>query len=80
MIDPACFQLANAMGLKEGDRVSFTTRVLKDGKHVQQNGEGIVTLIWMGIEEMVDVKTDTGLVTVCFVFDNIKKLSTKGTE
>lgn len=42
--------------LEVGDRVRYSTTV----HGIRREGEGTVTLIWLGIEEMCDVVSDDG--------------------
>lgn len=57
MIDPASFGHANRLGIGRGDRVRYRT---SGTFHPSVEGEGTVTLIWLGIEECFDVALDDG--------------------
>lgn len=58
-LDPAYFHYANTLGINKGDRVRYTNRRSGDG-------EGVVTLIWLGIEEAFDIAHDDGSMTTCY--------------
>lgn len=49
-VDPAYFVLTKDIG--QGDRVRFTKR--------DESGEGVVALVWLGIEEVVNIEQDDG--------------------
>lgn len=51
-LDPALFPLTNALGVWKGDRVRYRNR--------SGEGEGVITLIWLGIEECIDIECDDG--------------------
>lgn len=58
-LDPAEFHYANTLGINQGDRVVYVNRRLGEG-------EGVVTLIWMGIEETFDIAHDDGTTITCY--------------
>lgn len=56
-LDPALFPLCNALDIRKGDRVLYRT----SGKfRPSVEGEGTIALIWLGIEEVVNIEADDG--------------------
>lgn len=71
VVDPRLFPLT--AHLKEGDRVHFR-RMGATNISIRGCGEGtgIIELIWLGIEETVDIRCDDGkFVRCCPVLDAI---------
>lgn len=62
-IDPAYFVLVNALGIEKGDRIRYAT-----AHDPPVLGEGTVKLVWLGIEEVVDVVHDDGSITTLYPY------------
>lgn len=69
-IDPKFFK--DYPDLVVGDRVRWARKLSMSNGH----GEGVVFLIWFGIEEMCDIKEDDGkIVTFCrAIGDTVEKV------
>lgn len=68
MLPRSCFPLCNRLGLEVGQRVAYVCNLpgvldaLAGGVpgRAVLDGEGTITLVWLGIEEAVDVTSDAG--------------------